>query len=253
MTDFQPPIVNVPIYNPNYFITQGESSVSSLQFVQFPVETRTQTFSNFTLENVVLGNGACGTALNSVAIGKNATSNFNNATAIGKDAVAPSANSVCLGNPTNFFSFGGMGFQNYVNCSLVNNFNVPSQNSLRNITWGNISTNTIFDTTDSTNFINITGKSLTVIISYCNSIDAPLSNFIQMAVIGYSAGGTLMRNMKKTNTAAQARTTNVCGIIHSLNDGESFSAQYVYQRISLSSNNTAIMIGNETFMNILVF
>lgn len=253
MTDAEPPIVNVPIYNPNYFITQGESSVSTLQFVQFPVETRTQTFSNFTLENVVLGNGASGTAQNSVAIGKNAIANLNNSTAIGKDAVAPSANSVCLGNPTNFFSFAGMGFQNYVSCSLVNNFNVPSQNSLRNITWNNISTNTIFDTTDGTNFINITGKSLTLIISYCNSIDAPLNDFIQMAVIGYSAGGVLMRNSKLTNTAAIGRQTNVCGIIHSLNDGESFSAQYVYQRSTLQSNNTAVMIGNETYMNILVF
>lgn len=249
MTDFQPPIVNVPIYNPNYFITQGESSVSSSQFVQFPIETRLQTFSNFTLENLILGNGASGTGTNSIAIGKNSNANLNNSVAIGKDAISPSANSVALGNPTNFFSFRGMPFQNYIRCD-INNTNINTSNSAQDLTWNFITANTILSVSASTTFGNNTSKPLTLMVSLCVSIDSPYLQYAQHAIINF--GGQTMRNTKLTQTSVFGRYVSVSAIIP-LDVGDTFKGQYIYTRIGGGSPRPGELESNQTNMTIMVF
>lgn len=248
MTDFQPPIVNVPIYNPNYFITQGESSVSSSQFVQFPIETRLQTFSDFTLENLILGNGASGTGINSIAIGKNSNANLNNSVAIGKDAISPSANSVALGNPTNFFSFRGMPFQNYIRCD-INNTNIDTSESAQDLTWNFITANTILTVSGSTTFGNNTSKPLTLMVSLCVSIDSPYLQYAQHAIINF--GGQTMRNTKLTQTSVIGRQVSVSAIIP-LDVGDTFKGQYIYTRIGGGGTRPGV-IHNETSMTIMVF
>ena len=250
MTDFQPPIVNVPIYNPNYFITQGESSVSSSQFVQFPVETRLQRFSDFTLENLVLGNGATGTGTNSIAIGKNANANLNNSVAIGKDAVVPSAGSVALGNSTNFFSFRGMPFQNFIRCNKTNeNIQTSNSSTARDLTWSSISGNTILTVSGLTTFGNNTSKPLTLIVSLVFSIDTPYTNYAQHAIIYF--GGQTMRNTKLTQTPVIGRQVSVSAIIP-LDVGDTFKAQYAFVRDSGGGSRSGV-IHSETSMTIMVF
>jgi len=249
MTDFQPPIVDVPIYNPNYFITQGESSVSSSQFVQFPVETRLQTFSDFTLENLVLGNGATGTGTNSISIGKNANANLNNSVAIGKDAVAPTPNSVCLGNTTNFFSFRGMPFQNYIRCD-INNTNMATSNSLQNLIWNSISANSVLSVSGFTTFGNNTSKHLTLMVSLCVSIDSPYTDYSHQAIINF--GGQTMRNTKLTQTNFEGRTVSVSAIIP-LDVGDTFKAQYIYARDDGDGARSGQLESNQTRMTIMVF
>jgi autotransporter adhesin len=251
MTDFQPPIVNVPIYNPNYFITQGESSVSSSQFVQFPVETRLQTFSDFTLENLVLGNGATGTGTNSIAIGKNANANLNDSVAIGRDAVVPSAGSVALGNEFNFFSFRGMPFQNVIRC-IKSNENIDTQNNTaRDLTWSSISGNTILTVSGFTTFGNNTSKPLTLIVSLVFSLDSPYTDYSQHAIIYF--GGLTMRNTKLTQTPVIGRQVSVSAIIP-LDVGDTFKAQYMYSRDGGGGGGARPgVIHSETTMTIMVF
>tara|TARA_R110000803_G_scaffold164436_1_gene228143 strand:+ start:61 stop:810 length:750 start_codon:yes stop_codon:yes gene_type:complete len=249
MTDFQPPIVNVPIYNPNYFITQGESSVSSSQFVQFPVETRLQTFSDFTLENLVLGNGATGTGTNSISIGKNSNANLNNSVAIGKDAVVPSAGSVALGNSSNFFSFRGMPFQNYIRCNKTNESITTQNTTARDLTWSSISGNTILTVSGLTTFGNNTSKPLTLIVSLVFSIETIYLQYAQHAIIYF--GGQTMRNTKLTQSKVEGRQVSVSAIIP-LDVGDTFKAQYMYVRIGGGGSRNGI-IHSETSMTIMVF
>ena len=250
MTDFQPPIVDVPIYNPNYFITQGESSVSSSQFVQFPVETRLQTFSDFILENLVLGNGATGTGTNSISIGKNSNANLNNSVAIGKDAVVPSAGSVALGNSTNFFSFRGMPFQNYIRCNKTNeSITTSSSSTAKDLTWSSISGNTILSVSGLTTFGNNTSKPLTLIVSFVFSIETIFLQYAQHAIIYF--GGQTMRNTKLTQTSVIGRQVSVSAIIP-LDVGDTFKAQYAYTRIGGGGSRNGI-IHSETSMTIMVF
>ena len=247
MSDYQPPIVNVPIYNPNYFLTPTEGG-STDDFVKFPVETRTQTFQEIELTNVILGNGAVATGNDSIAIGKGATcGSGNNSAAIGVNSSSTESSMVALGNANNFFSFNGFS-QNHILATFSIDYQIQTNSNVRTMTWTNMTSNPFLSLTNQRTFTNITTKQLTIFVSFNLSINSPKEDNCITAIIP-SAG---MWSNKLSQTSSIGRQVCCTGII-ALPSGSDFEIDYQYERRSNQSNNIGTFIASECSLQILVF
>jgi hypothetical protein len=248
MTDYQPPIVNVPIFNPNYFLIPTEGGTSTDDFVKFPVETRAQTFQEIELTNVILGNGAVGTGNDSIAIGKGATcGSGSNSAAIGANSSSTESGMVALGNANNFFSFNGFS-QNHILATFSINYQIQTNSNVRTMIWTNMTSNPFLSITNQKTFTNITNKRLTIFVSFNLSISSPVDDNCITAIIP-SAG---MWSNKLSQTSTIGRQVCCSGII-SLSSGGDFEIEYQYMNRSSQSTNIGNFVASECSLQILVF
>ena len=107
MAEYDPPIYDVSVFNPAYFIV-GESEITksylSANFLEFPIGQGLETLPDLRVENDDIHLGTNATANSSaVAIGKNSFSN-NSSVAIGNAAsTAAATTSVAIGNGCSAF------------------------------------------------------------------------------------------------------------------------------------------------------
>ena len=107
MAEYDPPIYDVPVFNPAFFINENEITKSYLRanFLEFPIGQGLETLPDLRVENdkIHLGTNSISTGTNSIAIGTNATtSTLTNAVAIGDGATATADNEIKLGSVASF-------------------------------------------------------------------------------------------------------------------------------------------------------
>ena len=107
MAEYDPPIYDVPVFNPAYFINEDEITKGYLRanFLEFPIGQGLETLPDLRVENdkIHLGTNSISTGTNSIAIGTNATtSTLTNAVAIGNGATATADNEIKLGSVASF-------------------------------------------------------------------------------------------------------------------------------------------------------
>ena len=103
MAEYDPPIYDVPVFNPAYFIDEDEITKGYLRanFLEFPIGQGLETLPDLRIENdkihlgllsisstdsVAIGHSATATGTEAISIGHNATSNGNEAVVIGHNS-----------------------------------------------------------------------------------------------------------------------------------------------------------------------
>ena len=104
MAEYDPPIYDVPVFNPAFFINEDEITKGYLRanFLEFPIGQGLETLPDLRIENdkIHLGTNSISSGINSIAIGNSATtSTFDNAVAIG-DGASATERSICIGQNT---------------------------------------------------------------------------------------------------------------------------------------------------------
>jgi hypothetical protein len=101
MAEYDPPIYDVPVFNPAYFINEDEITKGYLRanFLEFPIGQGLETLPDLRVENISihLGN-LSSTGDDSVAIGDNARASNTEAVAIGHNANALGNEAVAIGH-----------------------------------------------------------------------------------------------------------------------------------------------------------
>jgi len=103
MAEYDPPIYDVPVFNPAYFIDEDEITKSYLRanFLEFPIGQGLETLPDLRVENdkinlgllsisstdsVAIGHSATATGTEAISIGHNATSNGDEAVVVGHNS-----------------------------------------------------------------------------------------------------------------------------------------------------------------------
>ena len=101
MAEYDPPIFDVPVFNPAYFINEDEITKSYLRnnFLEFPIGQGLQTVPDLRIENDKINLGLSTiSGTDSVAIGHSATASDTEAVAIGHNSNANGNESIAIGH-----------------------------------------------------------------------------------------------------------------------------------------------------------
>ena len=112
MAEYDPPIYDVPVFNPAFFINEDEITKGYLRanFLEFPIGQGLETLPDLRIENdkIHLGTNSISTGTNSISIGTNATTSTNDsAIAIGNGA-SSAIFSTSLGSGSNSSGNGSL-------------------------------------------------------------------------------------------------------------------------------------------------
>jgi hypothetical protein len=160
MAEYDPPIYDVSIFNPAYFLVEDGITKSYLNanYLQFPVGQGLETLPDLRVDNqdIHLGTGSV-SANRSVAIGNGATTaTATTSVAIGNGCEAEGSDCIAIGENANSggFVFNSIAIGNNTTCSSSNQLRIGTNN-------------TAYQMEGRLNLVNSTNKSL---ISFGNAV-----------------------------------------------------------------------------------